>query len=81
MFVSADISYSLAYEAIDATDDDNLMTALSAQIQISIVLIGMVRKLIVKLMILPKQWVTTLQRALKMLPATTNCEIRTMHHP
>ena len=37
-------SYSLAYDAADVMDNDNLATALSAQIQISITLIGMVRK-------------------------------------
>ena len=34
------ISYSWAYDAIDVMDDDNLVTALTAQIQISIALIG-----------------------------------------
>ena len=44
VFVSAFVSYSLAYNVADVTDNDNLATALSAQIQISIALIGMVLK-------------------------------------
>ena len=44
VFVSAVVSYSLAYNAAVAMDNDNLATALEAQIQISMVLIGMVRK-------------------------------------
>ena len=43
VYVSAVIPYSLAYEAADIMDSDNLSTALSAQIQVSIVLIGMVK--------------------------------------
>ena len=40
------ISYSMAYDATDVMDNDVLATALSTQVQISIVLIGgMVRKL------------------------------------
>ena len=44
VFVSAVVSYSLAYDAADVMDNDNLVTALLAQIQISIVLICTVRK-------------------------------------
>ena len=44
VFVSAVVSYSLAYDAADVMDNDNLATALEAQIQISIALIGTVRK-------------------------------------
>ena len=44
MFVSTVISYSLTHDAVDVMDDDNLVIALSAQIQIGIALIGMVRK-------------------------------------
>ena len=39
-YVSAIFSYSLAFDAADVMDNDNLATALSAKIQISIVLIG-----------------------------------------
>ena len=42
--VSTVVSYSLAYDAADVMDNDNLATALSAQIHISIALIGMVEK-------------------------------------
>ena len=41
--VSTVISYSLAYDAIDVMDNDNLATALSAQIQFSRVLIGTIK--------------------------------------
>ena len=44
VYVSPVISYSLTYDAIDDIDKNNLATTLSAQIQISKVLIGMVRK-------------------------------------
>ena len=44
VFVSAVVLYSLAYNAADVMDNDNLATALEAQIQISIVLIGTVRE-------------------------------------
>ena len=43
-FVTTVISYSLAYDAADVMDIDNVATALSAQIQVSVVLIGMVQK-------------------------------------
>ena len=43
--VNAFILHSLAYDAIDVMDNDNLATTVSAQIQVSIVLIGIVRKL------------------------------------
>ena len=43
-FVSAVVSYSLAYNSTDVMDNDNLATANESQIQISIVLIGTVRK-------------------------------------
>ena len=43
-YVSIVISYSLAYDAANVMDNDNLVTTLSAQIQISIVMISMVRK-------------------------------------
>ena len=44
VLVSTVVSYSLAYDATDVMDNHNLVTALEPQIQISIVLIGMVRK-------------------------------------
>ena len=44
VFVSTVVSYSLAYNADDVMDNDNLVTSLESQIQISIVLIGTVRK-------------------------------------
>ena len=44
VYVSTVISYSLAFDAVDVMDNDNLATALLAQIQSSIALICMVRK-------------------------------------
>ena len=44
VFASAVVSYSLAYDTADVMDNDNLATALEAQIQINVALIGMVRK-------------------------------------
>ena len=44
IYVSTVVSYSLAYYVTDVLDNDNLATALSAKIQIRIVLIGMLRK-------------------------------------
>ena len=40
--VSIVFSYTLSYDVTDDTDKDNLATALSAQIHISVVLIGTV---------------------------------------
>ena len=48
-------SYSLAHDTIDLTDNDNLETPLSAQIQISIVLIGTVRKLSVEPIVIARK--------------------------
>ena len=54
LYISAVISYSLVQDAADVVDNDNLLTALLAQIQISIVLIGMVRKLAIETIVLAK---------------------------
>ena len=43
VYDSAVVLSSMAYDATDVMDTDNLATALSAQIQISIALIGMVK--------------------------------------
>ena len=43
MFVITVILYLMAYDAFDVTDDDHLATALSAQIQVSVGLIGMIK--------------------------------------
>ena len=55
VYVSAVISYSLAYNATDVMDNDNLATALSAQIQNGIVQIGKVRKPSVESIVLVKR--------------------------
>ena len=81
VFVSAVVSYSLAYDATDVMDNDNLATALEAQIQISIVLIGMVRKPSIDLIVLAKRWGITPEKAQKTIQATTQRGIRTMLHP
>ena len=54
-FISAIISYSLMYNAVDVMGDDNVATALSAQIQISIALIGSVEKPSVERIVLAMQ--------------------------
>ena len=43
VFVSLIILYSFAHDATDVMDDDNHTTAFSAQTQVSIALIGIVR--------------------------------------
>ena len=78
VFVSAVVSYSLAYDATDVMDNDNLATALEAQIQISIVLIGMVRKPSIDLIVLAKRWGITPEKAQKTIHATTQREISAM---
>ena len=54
VFVSAVVSYSLAYDDADVMNNDNLATALEPQIQISIALIGTVRKSSIELIVLAK---------------------------
>ena len=71
----------MAYDATDVIDNENLLTALSAQIQISIALIGMVRKPAIKPIVLAKQWGITLEKAQKTIQATSQRGIRTMLHP
>ena len=63
VFVSTIVSYSLAYDAADVMDNDNLATALEAQIQISIALIGMVRKPSIDPIVLAKRWDITPEKA------------------
>ena len=81
VFVSAVVSYSLAYDAADVMDNDNLATALEAQIQISIVLIGAVRKPSIDPIVLAKRWHITPEKAQKTIHATAQRGIRTMLHP
>ena len=54
VYVSAVIMCSLAYDAADVVDNDNLATALSAQIQISIALIGTVKKMVIEPIVLAR---------------------------
>ena len=70
VYVSTVILYSLAYDAADVTDNDNLMTALSSHIQISVVLIGTVRKPSVEPIVLAKRWGITPEKAQKTIQAT-----------
>ena len=81
VFVITVVSYSLAYDATDDMDNDNLATALESQIQISIELISMVRKPSVELIVLAKRWGITPEKAQKTIQATTQRGIRTMFHP
>ena len=55
VYVSTIISYLLAYDAADVMDNYNVATALSALIQIRVVLIGMVRKPSVEPIVLAKK--------------------------
>ena len=71
VFVNSLILYSLAYHAADVIDNDNLTTALSAQIQVSTALIGMVRKPSVEPIVLGKQWGITPENAKKTIQAIT----------
>ena len=81
VYVSIVISYSLAYDADYILDNDNLATALSAQIQISIVLISMVRKPAVEPIVLAKTWSIAPEKAQKIIQATMQRRIATMLHP
>ena len=65
IFINAIILHLLAYDAADVRDDDNLAIALSAQIQVSIGLIGIVRKLSVEPIVLDEQWGITPNNAQK----------------
>ena len=69
IYVSTVILYSLAYDDSNVMDNDNLATALLAQIQISVALIGLVRKPSVEPTVLAKSWDITPEKALKTIQA------------
>ena len=75
---SAVVSYSLADDATDVVDDSNLAT--ETQIQISIALIGTIRKLSIDPIVLVKRWGITPEKTQKTIQATTQRWIRTMLH-
>ena len=81
VYVSTVVSYSLTYDATDIMDNDNLAAALSAQNQISIMLIGTVRTPSIKPIVLAARWGITAEKAKKTLQVTTQRGIRTMLHP
>ena len=81
VFVSAAVSHSLAYDATDIMDNDNLTAALESQIQINMPLIDMVRKQSVEPIVLAKRWGITPEKAQKAIQATAKRGIRTMLHP
>ena len=81
VFVSAVVSYSLTYNAADVMDNDNLVSALEAQIQLSIALIGMIRKPSIDTIVLAKRWDITPEKAQKTIQAKTQRGISTMLHP
>ena len=81
VFVSTVVSYLLAYNVDDAMDNDNVATALSAQIQISIGLIGTARKPSVEEIVLAKRWGITPEEPQKTIQATMQRGSRTMLHP
>ena len=64
--VSVVISYSLVYDAIDVMCVNNLATKLSAQIQVGIKLIDMVRKPSVVPIVLAKQGALPLRKLRKL---------------
>ena len=70
----------MAYDATDVMNNDNLATALLAQIQISIALINMVRESSIETIVLAKQWNITHEKAQKTIQATTERRIGTMLH-
>ena len=78
VFISAVVSHSLACDATNVMDNDNLVTALEPQIQISIVLIGTVRKPSIDLIVLAKWWGSTPEKAQKIIQGTTQKGIKTM---
>ena len=80
VFVSTVVSYSLAYDAIGVMDNDSLATALESQIQISIGLIGMVRKPSIEPIVLAKRWGITPEKDQKTIQAMTQKGIRTIFH-
>ena len=61
-------------------DNDNLVTALEAQIQISVALIGTVKKPSIDPIVLAKRFSITPEKAQKNIQATTQRGIRTMLH-
>ena len=75
VFVSAVVSYSLAYDATDVMDNENLLAALSAQIQISVALIAMVRKPSIEPVDFAKRWGITPEKAQKTIQATMQREL------
>ena len=71
VYISAVILSSLAYDAPDAMDYDNLETALSTQIQFSQALIFTVRKESVEPIVLAKWWSITPERVQMTIQTTT----------
>ena len=61
-------------------DNDNLVTALSAQTHISLKLIGAVRKPSVEMIFLAKRWGITLEKAQMTIQATIKRDTWTMFH-
>ena len=80
VFASAVVSYSLAYDAADFVDNDNLATELEAQIQNSIALIGTIRKPSIDLIVFAKRWGFIPVKAQKNIQVTTQRGIMTMLH-
>ena len=81
IFVSAVVSCSLVYDAVDVMDNDNLATALSALIQISIAMISTVGKPSIEPIVLAKRWGITPEKGQTTIQVTMQRGIRTMLHP
>ena len=75
------VSYSPTYNTTDVMDNNNLATAILAQIQISIALIGKIRKPSIEPIVLAERWGITPEKAQKTIQATMQRGIRTMLHP
>ena len=81
VFVSTVVSYSLADNAADVMDNDNLAPALESQIQISIALTGTVRKSSIEPIVIDKQWGITPEKTQKTIQAMIQRGIRTILQP
>ena len=73
--------YSLVYDAIDFTDNNNFATALTSLTQNSVVLIATVINLSIDLVVLVKQLGITLQNYQKTIQFTTQRGVWTMLCP
>ena len=81
IYVSTVVLHSLVYDATVVMDNGNLGIALESQIQICIVLIGMIRTPSIEPIVSSKRWDITPEKAQKTIQDTLQRWIRTMLHP